>query len=49
MKKEDMIYYGLLFSAGVVMALWFRKEYFQLKEASMKPKSVKYAAFGVRG
>ncbi len=44
-----MIYYGLLFSAGVVVALWFRKEYVSLKQASLKPSPVKFTAFGVRG
>lgn len=49
MKRQDAIYYGVLFAAGAVMAWWFRKEYLNLKAQALVPKPVKYVSFGVRG
>jgi hypothetical protein len=50
MKREDVIYYGLLFAAGVGVALWFRKEYKDMKQAAIQnPKKTSYTVFGVRG
>jgi hypothetical protein len=49
MNKKDVIYYGLLFAAGVGVALWLRKEYNTLKQSSLTPKPKALSAFGVRG
>jgi hypothetical protein len=50
MKKEDKAFYGVMFVSGVLIALFFRKEYLKAKEFASKPKpSGKLVAFGVRG
>ena len=51
MKKEDMMYYGVLFLSGVAVALWFRKQYNDVKkEASIAPSRNRgMTVFGVRG
>lgn len=50
MKRENVIYYSVLFAAGVGVALWFRKEYMDLKKTALTaPRKVTPTSFGVRG
>jgi hypothetical protein len=51
MKKEEVMYYGVLFMSGVAVALWFRRQYNNArKEASLAPtRNKRMTVFGVRG
>jgi hypothetical protein len=50
MRKEDVIYYGLLFLAGVGVAVWMKKEYNSVKYSSDGLNQKRnYVTFGVRG